>query len=240
MTYLDDAKQHALEAYPDESCGLVAIVGKKQQYVRCTNLATSKNEHFMLGAEDYARVEDMGEVVGLVHSHPNDSARASVADRAACEQSELPWTILSVRPGPVIAEVVQIVPEGVEFPLERRPFVHGVLDCFTLIRDWYERERGITLPDFERHDGWWDDGHSNLYLDHFREAGFEEVGQYPELEIGDVILMQIRSKNEVPNHAGVYIGNGQILHHMYGRPSTKAVYGGYLREVTRLVVRRSA
>lgn len=111
------------------------------------------------------------------------------------------------------------------------------MDCYTLIKDWYERERGVVLPDFERHDNWWNDGHSNLYMDHFREAGFEPVGQYPELEVGDVILMQIRSKNGVPNHAGVYVGDGMILHHMYGRLSCKAIYGGILRDYTRLVVR---
>lgn len=240
MTYLDDAKQHALEAYPQESCGLVVVAGKKgkQKYVRCTNAAVSKSEHFTIGAEDYARCEDMGEVVGLIHSHPDETARPSQADKVCCETSELPWTIISVMPGPVVAAIEQIAPAGVEFPLEERPFVHGVLDCFTLIKDWYQRERGIELPDFERHDNWWDDGHSSLYMDHFKEAGFEEVGQYPELEVGDVILMEIRAKNEVPNHAAVYLGNGQILQHLYGRLSGKAVYGGYYRDVTRLVVRR--
>ena len=241
MTYLDDAKQHALEAYPSESCGLVVAVGKrkkKQKYVRCTNLAGKGDRHFVIGAEDYAAAEDMGEVVGVIHSHPDETARPSPADKVCCETTELPWTIISVMPGPVVAEVKQIVPTGVEFPLVGRVFVHGVLDCYTLVKDWYKRERDIDLPDFERHDEWWNDGHSNLYLDHFKEAGFESVGQYPELEVGDVLLLEIRSDNQVPNHAAVYIGDGQILQHLYGRLSAPEVYGGYWREVTRLVVRR--
>lgn len=240
MSYLDNAKAHALEAYPLESCGLVVAIGKKQKYVRCKNLAETKSEHFVLGAEDYARCEDMGEVVGVVHSHPDEAARPSPADRVSCESTELPWTIISVMPGPTVAGVNQIVPEGFEFPLEGRPFAHGVLDCYALIKDWYKRERGIELPEFERHDNWWDDGHSSLYLDHFKEAGFEDVGQYPELQVGDVILMQVRSKNDVPNHAGVYVGSGKILQHFYGRLSAVDDYSGYWRDVTRLVVRRPA
>lgn len=51
--------------------------------------------------------------------------------------------------------------------------------------------------------------------------------------------MQVRSKNGVPNHAAVYLGDGLMLHHMYGRLSSRDVYGGYWREVTRLVVRFS-
>lgn len=241
MTYLDDAKQHALDEYPNESAGLVVAVGtkrKKQKYVRCTNTATSKNEHFVICAEDYAAAEDLGEVVGVIHSHPDETARPSPADKVCCETTELPWTIISVMPGPVVAEVKQIVPTGVEFPLVGRVFVHGVLDCYSLIQRWYKRERNIELPDFERHDNWWNDGHSNLYLDHFKEAGFESVGQYPELEVGDILLMQIRSDNQVPNHAAVYVGDGHILQHLYGRLSSRDVYGGWYREVTRLVVRR--
>lgn len=49
----------------------------------------------------------------------------------------------------------------------------------------------------------------------------------------------MRSKNGVPNHAAVYLGDGLMLHHMYGRLSSRDVYGGYWREVTRLVVRFS-
>jgi len=51
--------------------------------------------------------------------------------------------------------------------------------------------------------------------------------------------MQIRSKNGVPNHAGIYLGDGLMLHHMYGRLSRKDTYGGYWREMTRGVARHA-
>lgn len=77
---INDAKQHALEAYPSESCGLIVAVNGRERYYRCTNKAESANEHFVIGGEDYAFAEDMGEVVGVVHSHPDERARPSVGD----------------------------------------------------------------------------------------------------------------------------------------------------------------
>jgi len=52
--------------------------------------------------------------------------------------------------------------------------------------------------------------------------------------------MQVQSKNGVPNHAGVYLGDGIMLHHLYGRLSSRDVYGGYWREVTRLTLRHES
>lgn len=185
-------REHALVEYPRESCGLVIITKGRERYYRCVNKAKTPSEHFIIGAEDYAFAEDMGEVVMVVHSHPDVPARPSEGDKVACEASGLPWAMVSVMPGAdglQAEQIMEITPEGYEAPLVGRPFHHGVLDCYAIIRDWYARERSISLPDFERPDDWWDDGHSSLYMDHFREAGFEPAGQYPELQIGDVILM---------------------------------------------------
>jgi cell wall-associated NlpC family hydrolase len=49
-----------------------------------------------------------------------------------------------------------------------------VLDCYTLVRDWYRREAGIELPDFERADDWWNQG-QDLYMQQFAQAGFSRI-----------------------------------------------------------------
>ncbi|WP_164135405.1 NlpC/P60 family protein, partial [Stenotrophomonas maltophilia] len=74
-------------------------------------------------------------------------------------------------------------------------------------------ELGINLPNYNRIDGWWDNG-GNLYVDNFEDAGFYPV---KDLKIGDMIVMQINAN--VPNHAGVYLGDGLTGHHLYGRLS---------------------
>jgi cell wall-associated NlpC family hydrolase len=133
--------------------------------------------------------------------------------------------------------IVTFSPSGYRAPLVGRQFSHGVLDCYQLIVDWYQQERGITLKQFPRVDGWWDDGSSDLYTAGFESAGFVRISDGEQPQPGDGILMQIRSKNGVPNHAAIYLGDGLMLHHLHGRLSSRDIYGGYYQEVTRAIVR---
>jgi proteasome lid subunit RPN8/RPN11 len=236
----------ALLAYPNESCGLVAIVDGAETYFDLANTASSKSEHFVIDPKIYARVEDQGEIIAVVHSHPDAGADPSHCDLVECEKSGLPWVIASVirhddHGAPWVQEFRSIEPSGYQAPLVGREFSHGVLDCYTLVQDWFKRERGVQLPDFDRVDNWWDDGKSDLYTQEgFEKIGFEILGapgRVGELQVGDVVVMQIRSKNGVPNHAGVYIGDSMILHHLHSRLSERCIYGGMWMQYTRFVAR---
>jgi proteasome lid subunit RPN8/RPN11 len=236
---LDDIKRHALEAYPDESCGLVV----NDMYYPCRNMATLPKQHFVLNPEDYATCEDKGAIELVVHSHPDTNSLPSDADKLGCENSGHPWMIVSVLKDcdeevPRIGTINQFDPSGYKAPLVGRMFEHGVLDCYTLIQDWYKQELGIDLPHFDRVDKWWDDGASDLYTQNFAKCGFERIEAGCNLQVGDIILIQIRSKNNTPNHGAVYLGDGKMLHHPYGRLSCVDVYGGMWMQYTRFVVRR--
>ncbi|MDR5825825.1 C40 family peptidase [Caballeronia sp. LZ043] len=233
---------HALAEYPRESCGLVVLHDGIERYVPCRNLSAAPGEHFVMSPEDYALAEDMGPIAAVVHSHPGATARPSMADKAMAEKSGVnTWVIVSVGvqlDGTIAVEGwCEFGPSGYVAPLIGREWAHGTLDCYSIVRDWYRLERGIDLPDFERADRWWEDGASSLYMDHFAEAGFVDVGQDADLQPGDVLLMQIRSKNDVPNHAGVYLGGGVMLHHMHGRLSGRTVWGGMWAHALRTVLR---
>ncbi|MBJ2345587.1 MULTISPECIES: C40 family peptidase [Pseudomonas] len=234
---------HAIDEYPREACGLLVRVSRKEIYIPCRNIASTPNEHFRLAPEDYAAAEDRGEILAVVHSHPDYPATPSEADRVSCEASGLLWHILEVRKDDddVVraGNLVSFAPVGYQAPLIGRKFVHGVHDCLSIILDFYRREMGIDLGSYEREDGWWDKG-GNLYLENLPAAGFEKV---PAPQHGDIVLMQIRSP--VPNHAGIYLADGvlrsepehypapgSILHHLYNRDSKRDVYGGYWSEVT--------
>ena len=148
---LQAIRDHGVAAYPLECCGLVLKAGRREWYQPCRNTAASA-EHFVMSAEDYAAAEESGDIVAVVHSHPDAPAAPSEADRVACEASGLPWYIVAVEKsenGDVVAgEIRGFAPEGYRAPLLGRQFAHGVLDCYTLVRDWYARERDIVLPDF--------------------------------------------------------------------------------------------
>lgn len=184
--------EHAIAEYPRECVGVIVLDHGQERYVACTNRAATPTEQFVLAAEDFARAEDIGEIVALVHSHPGGRAHPSDADRAMCECSGVPrWVIVSLGVQPSGAVDIdawcEFGPSGFVAPLIGRAFVHGVHDCYSIVRDWYRLERSIDLPDFERRDDWWDDGRSSLYLANYRAAGFVDVGCDAELVVGDVV-----------------------------------------------------
>lgn len=238
---IEAIKEHALKEYPNEACGFIVKDGRKELYVPVENSSTDPQEHFRIAPEVYADVEEQYTIMAVVHSHPEETSEPSEADRVLCEGSNLPWVIVGVHRDLVTKELevhepVQIVPEGYEAPLEGRIFHHGVLDCYSLVRDYYKRNLGIDLPNYFRADRWWEEQDAeSLYEKYADDAGFYKVTD-GTLKEHDMIVMEIGS-SAGPNHAGIYIGENLFLHHMYGMPSTKAVYGGSYQYATRFVLR---
>ncbi|MGG5223524.1 C40 family peptidase [Pseudomonas syringae pv. coryli] len=235
---------HAAAEYPRECCGLLLSVGRKQQYFPCSNTATDPNDEFRISPDDYAAAEDLGTVIGVVHSHPDATSRPSPRDLAMCEATEMPWHILSWPEG----DLRTVVPTG-NTPLLKRPFVHGAWDCWQVCADWYKREFGLEFEAFKRTDGWWESAAAeSLYESNYEAAGFVRVDQ-PQR--GDMIVMEV-GRTKHPNHAGIYLGadaslTGEeggvfgpgpfLLHHLYGRPSEIIVFGGPWLDRTRLILR---
>ena len=230
---------HAEQAAPRECCGLVvrSAVGAAPAYWPCRNLSPgTEPDRFELDPADYAAAEEAGEVLAVVHSHPNASANPSMADRVQCEKSGLPWLVIGWPSG--VVKLLQ--PSGWQAPYKGREFHHGMIDCYTLIQDWFRRELAVVLPDFDRADGWWEadperPGYTrqDLYMRHFAEAGFVRVFGEPQRHDG--LLMQVKA--DVANHGAVYLGDGTMLHHLHGRLSEETVYGGYWQRHTVALVR---
>lgn len=211
---------HSVDSYPNECCGLIIVVKGRKRYRPCKNLAETPDEHFILDPLDYAAAEDLGEVVAVVHSHPKSNPAPSQADRVACEKSGLPWYIVN----PLTEQWGYCEPEGFELPYVGREFSFGIVDCWTLVRDYYQREYGIALHDYDRRDGFWLRG-ENMYVDNLPNEGFRPI-PVDDVQPGDLILMQLVSP--LPNHAAIYLGDQIILHHIQNRLSSRDVYGrGY-------------
>jgi proteasome lid subunit RPN8/RPN11 len=227
-TVLRDLRAHAEATYPAECCGLVQIIRGRERYTPCRNVAINAGQ-FAIDPADYAAAEDAGEIIAIAHSHCNQSARPSEADRVGCERSGKPWIIVAWPTG----ETQTLEPAGYRAPLVGRPFVHGILDCYALCRDYYRETLGIELPDYARQDEWWLKG-ENLYRANFAEAGFVEIDN-ADMRQHDALLMQVASP--VENHAAIVLGNGLILQHVMNRLSSRDVYGGWYRKCTRAVLR---
>lgn len=225
--WLEQFKQHAKEHPGFEVCALVVQKGRKRSLVTCINEHEHPHEKFRISAEEWAEAEESGDVVMVLHSHPGEAARPipSDLDRQQCNESGVAWGIYA----PDCDEYAELQPE--ETPMIGRPFILGSWDCYGLVIDWHAKQ-GITIPDFRVNYPWWEQG-ENLYMDNWQSAGFVECD---EMTPGSVVIMQVEAS--VPNHAGVVTEDGQLLHHLYGKPSCVIPFkAGYFRERAVIFVR---
>tara|TARA_R100000234_G_scaffold81387_1_gene51195 strand:- start:1507 stop:1854 length:348 start_codon:yes stop_codon:yes gene_type:complete len=99
MNYIwkQDAIKHAQQCDPDESCGIVAIKDNQEKYYPCKNISSEyKTESFIIDPIDYANVEDsVDEIVGIVHSHPQDILEFSQSDKYSCKAIDLTFYLVS-------------------------------------------------------------------------------------------------------------------------------------------------
>lgn len=223
---LEQIYSYAEQKYPEECCGFILETEGEVTFYKASNISETPQSSFAIDPRDYSKAEDSGNIIAIVHSHCNSNANPSEADKVSCESSQLPWLIVSYPSKD--NKILQ--PTGLEWPYEKRPFFHGVLDCYSLVRDYYKRELDIDLPNYFRQDNWWHKD-KNMYMDNAKDAGFEIIPTTsgpPKLH--DLIVIQTGA--EVPSHGAVYLGDGIMLHHMAGRKSCRAPYGGYWKKNT--------
>ena len=231
---------HAQQDYPRESCGV--IIGK--EYIPCTNISPD-NAQFEIDPWDIVGASKEGEITAYVHSHPDGNTKPSMPDRVQMNLHGLPWIITNG----IDVEIHE--PNGYQAPLLGREYHHGIMDCYTLIQDYYQRELGITLSNYERTDAWWEDKDSKpLYLDGFKKEGFVEVDT---IQKHDIILCRL-GRTEHVNHALVFIGDGKlksertddvvgndlVLHHPYGRESLREIYGEQWQRRAVIIIRHKS
>jgi len=210
MGAIEAMRDHARAAYPEEAVGFLMQDGS---YAPQANIYSEPARGGRVNPDDLGAVIRAGTLRAFFHSHPDGPDCPSEQDMRSQVELDVPWIICSANASatlPPFAWGDTLVDPS---DLVGRPFRHGVTDCYATIRAWYQRERGVLLPDFARQWEWWledTDGDKDLYRRYFAEAGFRQIDQ-SEVERGDVWLAQIRSN--VPNHAGVYLGDGLALHH---------------------------
>lgn len=229
-TITEDMLKHAKDEYPRECCGLLLHTIHGVIYFRCTNVAINPLEDFTISGSDYVLASKKGKIVGVVHSHPNAKAYPSVTDIASCNKSKVPWTIISYPD--VEVRTIQPIDQS-NRPYKGRYFIFGVDDCYSIIQDFYSREYGIELTPYYREYNFWNKG-IDYYTDRFEDEGFISIPP-SEIEKGDVVLMYLKSK--IPNHGGIYYGNGTILHHIEGRLSAVTKYDKHWKDATAKVLR---
>jgi cell wall-associated NlpC family hydrolase len=110
-------------------------------------------------------------------------------------------------------------------PYAGRPYQLGRFDCYSLVRDWMARERGIVMEPLT-------DSPARLANQMLTDGAFvtnPEIDRWERVVIpqpGDGILFAMTQDDDhtpgAANHAGVYLGEGRFLHHFANRLSCEA------------------
>lgn len=231
---------HAKECYPRESCGVIV----NGEYIPCTNISPD-DAQFEIDVIDLVGAEKEGKIQAYCHSHPDGTTAPSQPDRVQMNLHGLPWVITNG------IDVALHKPDDYQAPLLGREYHHGLMDCYSLGKDYYQRELGITLNDYKRDDEWWvDKDHDPLYLENFKKEGFVEVDT---IQKHDTILCRLGRTAHI-NHALIFIGDGRlksertddvvgndlVLHHPYGRESLREIYGEAWQRRAAIIIRHKS
>lgn len=210
---------HVLHEFPREACAYLAggII------VPVPNISATPNETFAVDPIERLKVEaNHGPVSGFLHSHPVTLRQAgsraypvewpSSYDMRSWIADDVRWGI-SACDGEVVSEPIWLDEDYIA-PLEGRPFIHGIWDCYSAVRDWFRVNKGITLKNYPRGMEWWNNG-EDLYSTQFEDAGFKEI-RSDEVQAGDCALLHIHSKGVIC-HAAVVQDSATLFHHTFSR-----------------------
>lgn len=231
---LNDAMiESAINAAPNEMCGVIVKNDHGYFFIETTNAHKDPENFFKLRAQDIAHIEEQNQIIAIAHSHPKGNNEMSVVDKHSSHLHNKPFVIVSHD------NQVKWHDVPPQLPLIGRDYAPVVADCYTIVVDFFAREYGIELPDFERHDRWWEEAdHASLYMEGFTKAGFVVVPK-EEIRRGDVLLTRLGDTKHV-NHALIYLGDDGTLrsedtppcigrtlylHHPYGRKSVRKILG---------------
>lgn len=205
MSIIEDFKEHAKSVFPNEAVGAV----KAGVYVPLENKSPDPAVTFIVDSNIF----DSDDVTEILHTHTDGSIRPSYDDMKSQIALGIPMGIMGMY-GDM---------ENDEYSFSKiyyignlradylgLPYIFGINDCYSLVRNWYYTHRNIELLDFPRRWEFWKN--ENLLIDNAEKAGFKRISEN-EVEIGDVFFCTFHGYGKNPVHMGVYVGDNMIAHH---------------------------
>lgn len=230
--------KYAVDQSPNEACGFI-IKNTEYIFMPCTNHSPTPEKEFKLSGKDFIKASLIGKIECIIHSH-NNSPWVSKEDIIEQTKHNIPFGVVFLSNG----GYSHMVFWGDSLPVQdllSRQFIHGVYDCYGLVRDFFRKEHRILLDNCPREMGWWshkrdDDGNiitkaENLLIDGVLNQGFVEVGII-DIKPNDVLFFKIMGRYS--NHSAIYLGNDLMLHHLFGKLSCREPLGQYKRFLTNI------
>ena len=213
MDFIEEIREHFKNEYPREGCGILTVVKGKQKWIPCTNIA-EENNHFIIDTKEYLKIARTSDIVGIVHSHPDESSEPSELDINNCNALGKKYYIFSYPE----MDLTVVEPEINTTDLYGREYEFGVKDCFEALRD-YLKTKNIDIPPRAMfiEDYWEKD------IDYFNDKTISDWQHSPvslnEIKENDVLIFRVFSN--INNHCGVYLGNDRFYHHAENRLSCR-------------------
>lgn len=199
--YRDQIISEAEAEYPYEAVWLITKKGCKL----VENISDDPENEFKVSEADSFLAYKEG-LLAVVHSHCNEAIAPSKADMVGQELSGVPWGIAQVVNGD-FQDLLWWGADTPRPPLIGRGFIHGVSDCYSLVRDFYFKY-GIDLPIVPRSWQWWED--EKLFEELWEPFGFIEVPLHNMIP-GDMLVIKVRGDHS--HHCGVLIETELFAHH---------------------------
>jgi len=223
---IEDWKAHAINCTGQEAVGLIF----EGRFHPLKNVAADPENEFATDPQEVLSIiGNDGKVEAILHSHlPHHPDHPSKEDLERQKDAAVPFG-LSVCDGENCTNPIWFGDQVPMRPLLGRSFVYGVWDCFSLVRD-YHRMQGVFFEDFPRENWWWNEEGKDYYVESLEKNGFRIIDR-AEVRAGDGFLMSVQSKTGVCNHAGIYLGNDLMLHHLIHRQSSRDIMGRWATKV---------
>lgn len=194
----------------EECCGLIVKTGEGiDNFIvfPCHNTNKHKSNYFQIDSKDYLKASLMGQITACYHTHVNDKVSFSYLDKINCYNNKINYILYHV-PSDCFFEMA---PDD-SISYINKPFCWGKSDCFTLVQDYYKKEKNVTIGSisYTVYDVSTLDNPTiqNFYL----ENGFRRLNKIDDLQKDDIICFCFY-KRGYPIHLSIYLGHGYFLHH---------------------------
>lgn len=256
MQYLNENLKAAIKAHclavPDqEACGLVYnnIATNELGVIIGENVSPEPQKAFVINQATVDQLTAEKKLVAYFHSHLTGN-QISVIDRYVSETIYKNCIIYFIETD----SFYEYEPTGYEVPLVGRPYLLGVLDCYTLVKDYFRRMLNIELTDIVHPVRYASD--IKKFVEQVQQLNPDEAAQAPDflfshlqansfvevdrnsLRKHDILLMQPHL-SIWPSHLAVYLGNNQFLHQKYKKKSTVESLSDFFQRKTIKVMRHS-
>lgn len=136
----NEIKQNVLKRKDEESCGLLAFYDGHLHVIPCKNTSKNPRTSFTIDNETVQKYFKKYQILGFYHSHVDEDCKHSWIDRAMAETINKVSVVYSIKTN----RFSHFEPRGWIAPLEKRPYMIGIFDSFSLFRDFYKKNIQIN------------------------------------------------------------------------------------------------